>query len=136
MSIRLIRLAALYLVIGVTMGIVMGTMHQFTLAPVHAHVNLLGFATLALGGLIYKAYPPAAETRLARVHFWIHSLGLPVFMIGLALALTGHEAFMPVVSVGATVVFVGILVFAVNIWRTVRHAPRTAGMPATARAAA
>ena len=136
MSIRMIRLAALYLVIGVTMGIVMGTMHQFTLAPVHAHVNLLGFATLALAGLIYKAYPAAAETRLAHVHFWIHSLGLPIFMIGLALALTGHEAFMPLVSIGATVVFVGILVFAVNIWRTVRPAPRTAGMPATARAAA
>jgi len=136
MSIRMIRLAALYLVVGVTMGIVMGTMHQFTLAPVHAHINLLGFATLALAGVIYKAYPAAAETRLAHVHFWIHNLGLPIFMIGLAFALTGHEAFVPVVSVGATVVFVGVLVFAVNLWRAVRPVPQTVSMPATARAAA
>jgi hypothetical protein len=43
-----LKLAALYLVIGVAMGIIMGDSQDFTLRPVHAHVNLVGWAILAL----------------------------------------------------------------------------------------
>ena len=124
MSTRLIKVAAIYLVVGVTMGIVMGITHQFVLAPVHAHINLLGWATLAIIGVIYHAYPAAGETRLATVHFWIHNTTLPVFMVGLGFALTGHEAFLPVAIAGALGVAIGIVVFAVNIWRTVGSAAR------------
>ena len=133
MSARLIKLAALYLVIGVTMGIVMGITHEFVLAPVHAHINLLGWATLAIMGVVYHAYPAAGETRLATIHFWIHATALPVFMVGLGFALTGHDAFLPLTIVGALGVAIGILVFAVNIWRTVGSAAR---VPALGRPAA
>jgi hypothetical protein len=136
MSARFIKVAAVYLVVGVTMGIVMGIAHEFVLAPVHAHINLLGWATLAIIGVIYHAYPAAGETRLAAVHFWIHNTALPVFMVGLGFALTGHEAFLPVTIVGALGVAIGIVVFAVNIWRTVGPVARkpTLGAP-IARAA-
>jgi len=136
MSARFIKVAAVYLVVGVTMGIVMGVTHEFVLAPVHAHINLLGWATLAIIGVIYHAYPAAGATRLAAVHFWIHNTALPVFMVGLGFALTGHEAFLPVAIVGALGVAIGIVVFAVNIWRTVGPVVRkpTLGAP-IARAA-
>jgi hypothetical protein len=135
MSARFIRIAVLYLVVGVTMGIVMGITHQFSLAPVHAHVNLLGWATLAIIGVIYHAYPAAATTRLAAIHFWIHNTALPVFMVGLAFSLTGHEAFIPVTIVGATAIAVGVVVFGINIWLTVRPAAWGVARPAIARAA-
>jgi cbb3-type cytochrome oxidase subunit 1 len=125
MSARLIKVAAFYLVLGVTMGIVMGITHQFELAPVHAHINLFGFATLAIVGVIYHAYPAAAQTRLATAHFWIHVTMLPVFMVGLACALTGHEAFLPVTTVGALGVAIGIVVLAINLWRTVSPLARS-----------
>jgi hypothetical protein len=136
MSARFIKVAAVYLVVGVTMGIVMGIAHEFVLAPVHAHINLLGWATLAIIGVIYHAYPAAGATRLAAVHFWIHNTALPVFMVGLGFALTGHEAFLPVAIAGALGVAIGIVVFAVNIWRTVGPVARkpTLGAP-IARAA-
>ena len=88
MSARLIRIAVAYLAIGVTMGIVMGITHQFSLAPVHAHVNLLGWASLAIMGVVYRVYPAAGETRLARAHFWIHNIALPV-------SLTKNSVVMP-----------------------------------------
>jgi len=47
--------AAFCLVCGVGMGIAMGITHDFHLAPVHAHLNLLGWASLALMGLTYRA---------------------------------------------------------------------------------
>jgi cbb3-type cytochrome oxidase subunit 1 len=135
MSARLIRIAAVYLAVGVTLGIVMGITHQFSLAPVHAHVNLLGWATLGLMGVVYHVYPAAAQTRLATVHFWIHNLALPVFMVGLGFALTGHEAFLPVAIAAAMTVFVGIIVFVVNIWRTVRPAVQPTAATAASMAA-
>jgi cbb3-type cytochrome oxidase subunit 1 len=136
MSARLIRIAAVYLAIGVTMGIVMGITHQFALAPVHAHINLLGWASLAIMGVVYHVYPAAAKTRLANIHFWIHNIALPVFMVGLGFALTGHEAAMPVTIAGALTVAIGILVFVVNIFMTIRPADATATFTQAARASA
>ncbi len=136
MSARLIRIAALYLVIGVAMGIAMGIKQNFTLAPVHAHINLLGWASLGIMGVIYHAWPAAGQTRLARIHFWLHNIALPVFMVGLGFTLSGNEAFMPVTIVGALAVFIGILVFAVNIWLCVRASTASAATPTAARAVA
>ena len=135
MSIRLIRIAVLYLAVGVTMGIVMGIKHQFSLAPVHAHINLLGWASLAIMGVIYKVYPAAGETRLARIHFWTHNIALPVFMVGLGFGLSGHEDFMPLVDIGATGVFVGILIFVANIWLALRPDPQSRNVGASIRIA-
>lgn len=136
MSARLIRIAVVYLAIGAAMGIVMGITQQFSLAPVHAHVNLLGWASLAIMGVIYRVYPPAAETRLAQIHFWMHNGALPVFMLGLAAMLTGHERFHVLVDIGASAVFVAILIFAVNIWRCIRPAADTAAARPAMRATA
>jgi len=135
MSARLIRIAAVYLAVGVTMGIVMGITQNFVLAPVHAHINLLGWASLAIMGVIYHLHPEAAQTRLARIHFRVHTIALPVFMVGLAMMLTGHEAFVPLVIAGASAVAVGIFVFVVNIWRCVRPAPVPAAAAPAARVA-
>ncbi len=40
--------AAACLVAGVAIGIGMGVAHNFQLAPVHAHTNLVGWTSLAL----------------------------------------------------------------------------------------
>jgi cbb3-type cytochrome oxidase subunit 1 len=130
MAIRLIKIGVLYLAVGICLGIVMGAREQFTLAPVHAHINLLGFVTLTLAGLIYKAFPAAAETRLARIHFWLHNIGLPPFMVALALMLSGNSGMGPVVGILSVVVGGGVLLFIINVWRTLRVQPAAAAAPA------
>jgi hypothetical protein len=130
MATRFIKIAVLYLALGVTLGIVMGLTHQFTFTPVHAHLNLLGWASLALCGLVYHAYPAAAETRLARVHFWLHNLGLPPLMIALALMLSGREAFGPVVGIFSLGVAAGIMLFVVNVWTALRPVASTGALRA------
>ena len=130
MAIRLIKIGVLYLAVGICMGIVMGAREQFTLAPVHAHINLLGFVTLTLAGLIYKVFPAAAQTRLAKIHFWVHNIALPPFMVALALLLSGNQDMGPVVGILSLVVGGAVLLFIVNVWRTLR--PQPAGAPASA----
>jgi hypothetical protein len=122
MATRFIKIAVLYLVLGVSLGLYMGMTTKFTLTPVHAHLNLLGWASLALCGLVYHAYPAAAETRLARIHFWLHNLGLPPLLIALALMLSGNAALEPVVGILSMVVALGILLFVVNVWLAVQPA--------------
>lgn len=120
MDAKFFKLAVVYLAIGICMGLVMGVTENFTFAPVHAHINLLGWASLALAGAIYRLYPRAAQSKLAKVHFWLHNLGLPVFMVLLFLLLSGHKSLAPVVGIAATITGIGILVFVVNVLLNVK----------------
>ena len=115
MGVRFLKIAVVYLFVGAVLGLVMGMSQKFTLAPVHAHVLLLGWASFALVGLVYHLYPAAGETRLARIHFWLHNLGLPVFMVALGMLLTGHEAAGPAVGISALVVILGLTSFVTNV---------------------
>src|SRR3954447_15239583 len=118
MASRFIKIAVLYLALGVSLGLFMGITQKFSFTPVHAHLNLLGWASLALCGLVYHAYPQAAETRLARVHFWLHNVGLPPLMVSLAMMLAGNTAMEPVVGIASLIVGAGVMTFVVNVWRT------------------
>ena len=69
-------LATVLLICGAVLGIVMGAREDFQLVPVHAHLNLAGWASLALFGLTYRAYPELAATSLARYHFIVSGCGL------------------------------------------------------------
>jgi cbb3-type cytochrome oxidase subunit 1 len=119
MGTRFLRIAVVYFVVAIALGLYMGITTQFTQVPVHAHLNLLGWVSMALFGLIYQAWPASGETRLARWHFWIHNLTLPVFMGLLFLMLAGNAALGPAVGMVATATLIGIVLFAVNLWRTI-----------------
>lgn len=115
MAARFLKIAVLYLVAGVWMGLFMGITQQFQYVPVHAHINLLGWASLGLIGLIYHVHPSAAQTRLARLHFWLHNVGLPIFMVSLFLQLSGHPEARPGIAAGAIITLAGIMLFAINL---------------------
>lgn len=115
-----LKLAVVYLIAGVSLGIAMGATENFTLRPVHAHLNLLGWATLALAGLIYSVYPQAAQSRLATAHFWLHNTALPVMMASLCLLLLGNTKVVPVLAASEFVAAAGVIVFATNIFMNVR----------------
>jgi hypothetical protein len=118
-----LRLAVLYLMAGVALGIAMGATENFTLRPVHAHLNLLGWTTLALAGLVYSVYPKAAASRLARIHFWLHNVSLPVMMGSLAALLLGRVEVLPALVMSEFVAAGGVMVFACNIFLNVTPLP-------------
>ena len=126
MGLRFLKIAVVYLTLGAVLGLWMGITAQFALAPVHAHLVLLGWASMALAGLIYHLYPDASRTRLAQLHFWLHNVGLPVFMVGLASLLTGHEGALPIVAAGASIALLGLVLFTVNVLMNVKSAPTQA----------
>jgi hypothetical protein len=119
MSTRFLRTAVVYFVIAIALGVYMGATGDLTQRPVHAHLNLLGWVSMALFGLIYHAFPAAAATALARWHFWIHQLALPPLMAAVAVFHAGYPAADPIAGLFSVVLGIGIVLFAVNLWRTV-----------------
>jgi hypothetical protein len=76
-----IKAAVIYFMMGVGLGTYMGASGDHVLVPVHAHFNLLGWASLAVVGLIYQQFPVAGSHRLATVQFWLHNAGLIAAMV-------------------------------------------------------
>ncbi|MCO5101662.1 MAG: cbb3-type cytochrome c oxidase subunit I [Burkholderiaceae bacterium] len=112
-----LRLAVLYFVAGVALGLYMAASHDHTMHPVHAHLNLLGWVSLGLFGVFYTVVPEAAQTRLARAHFWLYVPAHFVMMVLLFELFRGHLAVEPFLGVAAFVVGAGVLCFAVVVWR-------------------
>ena len=121
-DLKFLLLAALMLVTGVGLGIHMGIAHDFSLAPVHAHINLVGWASLALFGIIYRLYPGMARSRLAGLHFILAAPAAVMFPVGIALSIMAER---PIVAIVASLFwFAGVLIFFVNLaLQAVRSAP-------------
>ena len=61
------KLAVLFVIAGMAMGIGMAATHNHSIMPAHAHLNLLGWVSLFLFGIYYKLHPALEESRLALV---------------------------------------------------------------------
>jgi len=123
MATRFLKIAVIYLVLGVIFGIWMGITQQFQFAPAHAHLNLLGWASLALMGVIYRLFPAAARTKLAHWHFWLYNIGAVGFVISLTCVLAGNEHFRQPLIIASNIIIVAVIVFAINVFANVREAP-------------
>lgn len=129
MAIRCFKLAGLYLLIGMSLGAFMGATHQFTLAPVHAHINLLGWTLLALVGLIVARFPHLGETRLATAFFWVYNLSLPLSMGLLAALQSGHTQLEPALGMASSGMWLGGLLWMLNLLLNLQPANLQASHP-------
>jgi hypothetical protein len=102
---------------GMGLGIHMGIAHDFTLMPVHAHVNLLGWASLFLYGLYYRVEPAAEGTGLAVIQFALAVAGLVLMTGGLTFMLQGNAAMMPVTIAGSLSAVAAMALFLVVVLR-------------------
>lgn len=128
LSNRLLLTAIAFFVVGVAAGMYMGIAQDFRFVHVHAHLNLLGWVALGLAGLLYAVHPRLQTTWMAHAHYWLHTLGLIVFMGGFAWgSASGHKPFLPI-AIGATSVTLGVMLFAVNAFTRLRSGP--AALPA------
>lgn len=110
-----IRIAVAYFAVGVLMGAAMGASHNFTLRPVHAHVNLLGWVSMFLMGLLHQHLADSLNLRLARVQFWIYQTAVPVMLFALTGLMLGHAALEPVLGLASIAVCVSVLILTLNV---------------------
>jgi cbb3-type cytochrome oxidase subunit 1 len=113
-------LATLLLLAGAALGISMGASEDFQLTPVHAHLNLVGWASLAVFGLVYRAYPKLAERRLALFHFVFSATSAVLLPIGIGLAVLRSQSGL---AIAASLLWVvGVLLFLLQLFTLLRGA--------------
>jgi hypothetical protein len=104
-------MATLSALVGMGLGIFMGIAQDFTLAPAHAHLNLLGWVTIAIYGLYHRSIG-----RMGGVAGWLQvgsgALGAVLMTLGLAVYLsTGSDNAFPMVVAGSLLVALSMLLF-------------------------
>ena len=111
--------AVLFATGGMAYGIMMAASGNHTLAPAHAHNNLIGWVTLALYGTFYQLVPRAAEGWAARIQIALAIIGTLIIVPGIARALRHQGETMAqtgsLVTIAAMILFVVIVV--ANAWR-------------------
>ncbi len=113
-----LRTAVVLGFIGFSMGFGMGVSQDFSLAPAHAHMNLLGWVSFALYGAFYALIPQAAAGLLPRIHYILASVGTVVMVAGIAGIYLGHGAtFEPLAIGGSIAVYGSFILFVFIVFR-------------------
>jgi hypothetical protein len=109
---------SLLLLIGMLAGITMGIQQDFTLAPAHAHLNLVGGVLLFMFGLYYRLVPAAGSTSLAKLQGWLHIAGAILFPAGIALVVLKGTSFIAAPIIGSLIVVAAMALFALIVFRS------------------
>jgi hypothetical protein len=86
---------------------------RFSLAPAHAHLNLAGWVTLALYGLIHRAYPALATAKLAPLQCGLSVLGAVLVAPGILIAITSGDHNIGLAIAASLCIAIGTLTFAI-----------------------
>lgn len=122
-----LRLGVLSALVGMTLGVWMGANENFVLRPVHAHINLLGFASMMLFGLFYRAWPAAGRGWLPMSHFVLSVLGFLILMPSLALMLLAKPVFLPGMIASEIMLVASMLLFVIIVFKaTMQREPAAA----------
>ena len=121
MGARLIQISVVYFAIGVSLGMYMSMAHDYALTGVHVHINLLGWTSFALAGIIYHLFPVISKNIYAKLHFWSANIGIPLMMVALTvLILAENEQATIFVATGGVLVVFSVIMFAINVLKNVR----------------
>ncbi len=121
-GVTLVKIASIYMMIGLVIGLIMGLSGSHALATVHSHMILLGWVTMAITGLVYIVRPGCADSKLTNLYFWLHNIGLPIMMFGLALSYGyGNAQAEKATGIGSIIVLLALFVFTINIFKNLKN---------------
>jgi hypothetical protein len=104
---------------GMSLGMHMGATEDFTLAAAHAHLNLVGWVTMALYGTFYALTRGTMWTWLAWIHYVVSTVGVIVMITGLTLFLShgNDKAYLPIMVPGEIITTLGMAIFGLSVLR-------------------
>ncbi len=119
LSLAFFSAAAICAMGGMLWGIVMGASGDHSLSPAHAHLNLLGWATLAIMGTFYAL--SGKSGRLGWINFALSTAGVAVMIPFLALRLAGDPGAEGGIIAGSLLAVLGMAAFLTVVlsgWRS------------------
>jgi hypothetical protein len=115
-SLRLIRIAALFGILGTYIGSKMSGEMDYSLRPIHAHVLLVGWLSVFAWGVFYRVYKVRYK-KLVALHGWLAVLGafgltFGMWMYNLNPFQLNENLVMIFFIVGGTLLLLAFLLFA------------------------
>ena len=108
----------LFVLIGMSGGMWMGAHEDFRLMPVHAHLNLVGWVTMALFGGFYALTAKTYSKRLAWTNYALSVVGVLVMIPLLAVFLLTHDtALVPFMALGELITVASVVTFLISALR-------------------
>ncbi|HEY3949400.1 hypothetical protein [Phenylobacterium sp.] len=123
LSLAFFTTGALCVMTGMIWGMIMGSHGDFTLAPAHAHLNLVGWASLALMGTFYALSGKGG--RLGWLNYGLSTAGVLVMIPALVVLLSGGKSAEPAVIAGSVLAALGMATFlfvVLSSWRDAKPA--------------
>lgn len=125
-----------YLLLGAILGLLMllgrargaWVSWDYYLIPSHTHLMLLGWVSMTIFGVAYRMFPAVLvrklySMRLAWAHFGIANIALIGMALFFWLNRLQEARWLVPLAVSGSLQFVGILIFAYNIFRTALGPP-------------
>jgi hypothetical protein len=112
------RTALVWLLLTMSAGMYFGITQQFQYASAHAHMGVLGWVSAGLFAFIHLiADREGALGSKARIHWWMHIVGLVIMASALYLIhRTGDDFWSPVIGAGGAIVLAGALFLNALVW--------------------
>jgi uncharacterized membrane protein len=104
---------------GMLLGMRMGASNNMVLAGAHAHLNLVGWATMALYGTFYALTRDTKLLWLPRINFVLSAVGT-IVMIGFLIPFLSNgndPKYVPGMAAGEGLTVLGLLTFAISVVR-------------------
>jgi hypothetical protein len=116
-----------YLLVGMVFGIWMAAAQDHSLAPAHAHLNLIGGVLMAIFGGFYTLFPAAAQSSVAKSQVAVTHLAIWCMFPGIILALRGQGETLAITGSLLGVAAIALFLYlAVRATATGRSAPNVA----------
>lgn len=117
-----IRLAAIYSIIGMGIGLMMVSIDDHGQMPTHAHIMLIGFVMMFLFGGFYRMWPEAEIGILPMLHFVLFNAAFIGFAIGFWIIYDGNpELGEYFTAPSTTTLFFSQFIFAWIVYKATRR---------------
>jgi hypothetical protein len=104
-----------YLLVGMVFGIWMSATQDHTLAPAHAHLNLIGGVLMAIFGAFYMLVPSAANGIIAKLQVATAHLSVWFMFPGVMMAILGKGDTLA--KIGSILAVITIVLFVIQVAR-------------------
>ena len=109
------RTSVILALVAAGLALWMAATHDFRALHAEVVLNVLGWGSFMIYGLYYRT-TAAASTGLARLHYFVALVGVIVEAIGIVGTEWGNPFFDPFRIIGAFIVAVGFVLFAIIVF--------------------
>jgi hypothetical protein len=108
------RTAVVLALVAAGLALWMTATHDFRALPAEVVLNVLGWGSFMIYGLYYRT-GAVTQAGLARMHYFVALIGVAVEAIGIAGTEWGNPFFDPFRVIGAFIIAVGFVLFAIIV---------------------